>query len=252
MHSLYDKTILVTRAVHQYAECAKLIQTYGAIPLALPCLEIQQLPDMIHQSAKSMKPDSHLLFTSRNGVQAVADALGDHLYALTQGHKVIAIGSRTAAALHAHQIKPLQLPEIASQEGLVQLCRDLAPSSITFFRAESGRNLFIEALRPLGIHIDLVTAYRTCCPNADAAEIITALRNGHVDATLLGSSRTCDHYLQRIGDIELANRPVIAVISQHVAQHAENIGLKVQVVAEEACFPSMLTRLSQYFGRTEK
>ena len=123
------------------------------------------------------------------------------------------------------------------------------PDSLLFFRAEEGRETLAEALSEQGVKVMTVPAYRTICPADDAEDVLTMLQDGHIDAVLLGSTKTALFYLQRTGSLALANRPVIAVISEKMATAARKLGLNVQVVAKDASFEAMLDALARHFDQ---
>ena len=93
----------------------------------------------------------------------------------------------------------------------------------------------------------MVHSYRTVCPQRDASDVIQRVQNDEIDAVLLGSPKTARFYIQRIGSIALADQPVIAVISESMAETVRAMGLSVQVVAKHASFDAMLDALSEYF-----
>jgi len=189
-----------------------------------------------------------ILFTSRNGVVCVAARLGEALVRLLAAHRITAIGEKTAAALAQLGITADMQPGRASQQGLIAAysVQD-TPEEILFYRAEEGSDALAEALTAAGCHVTTIHAYRMQCPDSDASEIIGQLRQHQIDGVLLGSARTVSNYIKRVGSIETANIPAIAVISRQVAEAAEDAGLSVQAVAKTASFDAMLDALADYF-----
>jgi len=251
MSGLTGKRILITRASGQVDSIAKRIRQRGGIPVAFPCLAVQCCPESIRQSVELLEGDGvHALFTSANGVHCVAEALRDAFVSTFESVPVVAIGHRTAEALSDMDVQAAWVPQKASQEGLMDAYRQRGlPTRLVFFRAEQGRNMLPEALKTAGVDVRLIPAYRTICPDDDATAVIESLKNRDVDAILLGSSRTAQHYMHRIGDSRLANRPATVVISEQVANTARAMNLDVQVVAKEASFASMLDGLEEWFQK---
>lgn len=249
MSSLAGKHILVTRAAGQFAPVAELARARGAVAESFPCLEVQCLPDNIREGLSSVADDACILLTSVNAVHCVASALDGQLSELFTGRSLVAVGPQTAAALAEYGLKPGWVADNPSQEGLVAgFTARGVPSEVCFLRAEQGRDAVQKALRDAGARVQTVHAYRTVCPHDDASAVIRMLKNNAVDAVLLGSSRCALHYVQRIGDAALADRPAVAVISPQVARAAEKAGLHVQCVAKETSFAGMLDALAQYFA----
>ncbi len=243
----------MTRASGQMESVAKRILQRGGIPVAFPCMAVVCLAEPVRQAIRLLEGSGvQALFTSANGVHCVAGVLGDAFISTFQSVPVVAIGRHTAKALLALGVPVAWTPPLTSQEGLVDAYRQRGlPDRLVFFRAEQGRNMLPAALKAAGVGIHLVVAYRTVCPDDDASAVIQSLKNGEIDAVLLGSARTAQHYVRRIGDSQLANHPVIAVISRQVANEARAIDLDVQVVAKEASFASMLDGLEAWFQKND-
>lgn len=249
---LAGRRILLTRAVAQLPALAEMVRRRGAVPVAFPCLAVESMPDAIMHAISGLERFSDVLFTSCNGVSSVVDALQSHgmdAARLFAPMRVAAVGKQTAACLIQHGIRADILPETASQDGLVDAYLGSGlPERLLFFRAEEGREALAEALTERGIEVETVPAYRTICPDDDASDVIAMLRDGAVDAVLLGSARAALHYLQRVGDAKLAARPVSVAISQKMAAAAMCGGLHVQLVAKSASFEAMLDILSDHFA----
>lgn len=250
-HGLTGKRILVTRAAEHAPALAELIRARGAVAEALPCLAVEYAPDAIGRGLDALAAYQDVLFTSVNGVRAVAAVLedqGQRLVDVLQHKRIAAVGAKTAKALRQYGVYVDIVPEIASQDGLIDAYRAHAwPDSLLFFRAQEGSSVLLDALRQQGIGVMLVPAYRTVCPDGDAANIVALVQDDGLDAVLLGSAKTARFYIQRLGSVALANRPAIAVISKKLAVAARQLGLDVQVVAQAASFESMLDGLSEYF-----
>ena len=245
---LADRRILITRAEDQLAPVAHAIEARGGIPIRFPCLAVQCLPDAINEAISRLDEFDDLLFTSANGVQCVARA-ADNLESLLLGKRVAAVGKSTAACLEEHGVEVEIVPSIASQAGLIEAYEEYGlPEQLLFFRAEEGRELLAEALSSSGTQVETVPAYRTVCPDEDASEVRAMLHDDAIDAVLLGSSKAARHYLKRIDDLELANRPLIVAISELVAKESRQEGLGVQIVSKTASFDAMLDALANFLA----
>ena len=246
---LAGKRILITRAQHQIPSVAKLIKQAQATPIALPCLELQQCPETITAALNHIQNYSDVLFTSSNGVHAVAQVCVQPLHEIFAAQRIAAVGKKTAQALQTHGLTANIIPEKASQEGLIQVYQQLGlPQSLLFFRAADGSDMLQTHLENQGAYVTLVKAYQSICPQDEADDALNLLVAHRIDAVLLASPKTAAHYLQRVNNLELANTPVIVVISQQVADTADKLGLKVQLIAKHASFPSMLDALADYFS----
>lgn len=248
--SLAGKNILITRSSDQTESTASEIHSRGATPLSLPCLEKVCLADNIQKSVPLLEQESiEVLFTSRNGVACVAAALGSAFKSLLYSHPIMAVGEKTAAVLAELGIDTAMQPETPSQVGLIETYRGRGiPEQVLFYRAEEGSDALAEALSNAGCRVTTIHAYRMQCPDSDASDIMQQIENRQLDAVLLGSAKTVRNYIKRIGSVETANIPAIAVISQQVAAAAEDAGLSVQAVAKTVSFDAMLNALADYFN----
>jgi len=247
---LTGKRLLLTRAAHQMAELEELVRRTGAIPVPFPCLELQPIPDAIREALQSLQPNDDIVFSSVNGVEQTALAAPTPLAEILRGHRIAAVGERTAAQLRKHGVEPHIIPEMPSQEGLIAAYQKIGiPRRLFFFRAEEGNAALENFLTAHNCEVRLVPTYRSVCPTDDATQIIELLRHQQIDAVLLASPKTARHYLQRIGDTDTANQAHIVVISPAVATAATDAGLQVQIVAKEASFEAMLNGLSDFYER---
>lgn len=247
--ALAGRCILVTRPAEQAAQTAAMIRERGGEAILFPCLEVTCLPEAVRDAAAELAGAAiDVAFTSANGVRCVAQALPPAERELLQRHRLAAVGGKTAAALKAHGWQAAVIADTASQDGLIAAYRHHGlPRRLLLFRAEEGRDTLPDWLRQQGIEVTIIHAYRTDCATDDASPVVEALRRGDIDAVLLGSPKTAACYLERIGDVALAARPLLVAISPEVARAAENLGLGVQVVASSASFSSMLDALARHY-----
>ncbi|MBL4775821.1 MAG: uroporphyrinogen-III synthase [Mariprofundus sp.] len=242
-YSLEHKRVLLTRSEQHLSPLATAVSARGAVPIAFPCLQVEVLAAAIGQATGTY---SDVVFSSSNGVHAVASQVD--LAALCRDKRVAAVGKKTAATLQAYGMDVDIVPDIASQDGLIAAyAQHGLPQSLLFFRAEQGRDRLVKALQSQAVQVRLVLAYRTVCPSVGATDVINSLRHDDIDAVLLGSAKTARFYIQRIGSIRLADRPVLVVISEALGEAVREMGLSVQVVAKQASFEAMLDALAEYF-----
>jgi len=250
---LSRKSILITRARQQQQSLAERVRRYGGVPFSLPCLELMPLLDNIRSAVARMKAGDDVLFSSANGVHCFSRAIDRLPRDVLAGMRVAAIGEKTAEALRGMDIEPALIAEPASQQGMIECYRRHGlPERLFFFRAETGSDRLGDFLAQQGVEVELIHAYRMRCPIGDASAIRGMLERNEIDAVLLGSAQTARYYVRRIGDVELADRPVVAVLSRQVAEAAQAAGLHVQVVAEHASFDALLDALAKYFQRRSK
>ncbi len=255
MRFLQGKHIMLTRTPAQNAKTARLLAKYGAQAVFFPCLRIEYLPQPIHDILHHLQTSEHqqtdIIFTSANGVHAVAEQCSATapLADVFAGCRVLAVGQHTAQALQDEHCPVHIMPQIASQQGLMAYYKQHGlPKQAIFFRAAQGSDDLSTYFAENNTPLTLVKAYQSVCSNDDATAMRQQLHQHRIDAVLLGSAKTAAYYCQKINAISLANRPVIAVMSAQVAAAADNLALKVQVVAKEPSFIAMLDGLNTYFS----
>lgn len=256
MSHLKGKHILLTRTAEQNKNTAQVVEKTGAIPVLFPCIHITYLSENIQQTLAEIQTEepvnTDIIFSSSNGVKAVASCVHSLKKSL-QGFRIVAVGHKTAQALAEHDCTPAFIPKEASQKGLIAAYqRQNMPQKAYFFRAEEGSDDLLLALKQQGVDTHLIPSYRASCPNDDVSPIISQLKNKAIDAVLLGSAKTAAFYVQRIANLNLANAPVIAVMSPQVEKAADKLGLKVQIIANKPSFSAMLQGLDDYFAAQDK
>ncbi|WP_072659837.1 uroporphyrinogen-III synthase [Mariprofundus micogutta] len=250
--SLQGKQILLTRTVHQNDELVELLRSYGAEPELFPCLEMVPMVDATLSGLSMLNECSDVVFSSSNSIHILAQLLNDQnqtLVSMLQDKRVAVVGNKTAGALRQYGVTVDLVPDKSSQDGLIAtyLKHGLPRSGLMFFRADEGREALARALTSRGVKVIMVPVYRMTFPKADSSDVRGKIAASDIDAVLLGSAKAARNYMRRIGDVELANKPVVAVISHKLAKVAENEGLSVQVVAKDASFDSMLDSLADYY-----
>ncbi|MDQ7001426.1 MAG: uroporphyrinogen-III synthase [Ghiorsea sp.] len=255
MKHIKGKRILLTRTAEQNQSTAQWLTSLGAIPVLFPCIHIEHLTANIQHAWSDIQAHpkhTDIIFSSRNGVQAVALSL-NNLKEKLHGFRIVAVGRKTAALLITYGCPPAFLPDEASQQGLVAAYQHHGlPQHAYFFRAEEGSSILLDALAQQGVNTTLIPTYRASCPHDDATPIMTYIQNQHVDAVLLGSAKTAACFAQRMADLKLTHTPIIAVMSPQVEKAADKVGLKVQVIAIKPSFRAMLQGLDDYFATQDK
>jgi len=252
MNLLSNKRILLTRTVAQNKKTALLLAEYDAIPVLFPCLDMEYLAGSIQsglaQLEQSPAHTTDVIFSSSNGVLAVASFVDDFSVTFA-AYRLVAVGNKTAKTLKDLGCRVHIIPEEASQEGLIEAYKaHPLPTQIYFFRAEEGSDALANFFKSLHINLTLIPTYRSLCHKGDSTQVKKDINTHHVDAVLLGSAKTAAYYVQKIGDLKLANSPIIVTMSAQVAESADKLGLQVQVIAKKPSFRAMLDGLNQYFA----
>jgi uroporphyrinogen III methyltransferase/synthase len=116
-------------------------------------------------------------------------------------------------------------------------------------RADIATETLSAGLVELGWQVDDVTAYRTVRAAPPAAEVREAIKTGGFDAVLFTSSSTVRNLVGIAGKPHTSS--VIAVIGPATAKTAEELGLRVDVMAAEPSAAALAEGLAE-FGRTRR
>ncbi len=204
---LFGKRVLITRTRRQASELARLLAEQGAIPVELPAIEIESVPeDGVLAAVSSLTAGAYAWagFTSANAVEPFFDLLAERgLDARAfAGARVFAIGPATAQALSAHGIRPDVVPAEYVAEALVAALREHVREGdrVLLPRAESARPELVEGLRALGAAVDEVPLYRAALPAAPSPEVLADLREGRIDIVTFTSSSTVRNLATMLGE----------------------------------------------------
>ncbi len=242
--------VLVPRAAHQAEALAQPLRDLGAEPICLPVLRLlpPSDPEPLRRAVRSLRGGPRpnwILFTSRNGVDAFFDALGQaRLDARSlAGVGLGAIGTATAEALARRELLADLIPPRfvgeAVAEALLQALaeRGEAPERMTIWlpRAEVAREALLEALRTAGMRVSVLPAYRIEGPDAPTAHRLRSLfEQAPPRAVCFTSPSTVRFLCQALGpDAERTLRhSVRAAIGPITAEALRRAGLPPHLEAE--------------------
>jgi len=254
--ALYGWRVLVPRTRDQAGVLSNALRAHGAIPVEVPTIAVEppRTPAPMERAIKGLVTGRYLwvVFTSTNAVKAVREKLDE--FGLDArafaGVKVAAVGAATAAALVEFGIKPELVPSAdQSSEGLL---KDWAPYDEVFDpidriflpRADIATDSLVAGLKDLGWAVDDVTAYRTVRAAPPPAETREALKGGGFDAVLFTSSSTVRNL------VGIAGKPhdstILGAIGPQTLATAEELGLRVDVVAAKADVLSLVEALADH------
>ncbi len=253
---LFGKRILVTRARHQASTLSKMLSERGALPVELPAITIQHIPDNkeLKQAIMNLAQYQWIVFTSVNGVEAFFEALGNlklDSRALNK-LKIGAIGPSTAIALRQKGIIADCQPGIFTSEGLVTELkqRNIAGQCFLLPRADIADEELVKGLTGLGAIVQEIAVYRTT-PDIEAiTKAKEMLLSNQVDVITFTSSSTVFNLVAAFGtDSAPLNGVKIVCIGPKTAETATKAGLKPDVVAKEHTIPGLVNAIEDFFRK---
>lgn len=258
----------MTRAAAQAEVFLAALRAEGAVPVAMPVVEITPPPDpaALARAAAAVTEGAYgaVLFTSQNTVSAVVGALAAQGLAPASlaRARVLAVGPATArslrdAGVEVHDVARTFLGDALAPVVLAQL-GDARPR-ILLPRAETAREALPNALRALGFPVDVVTAYVTRGAHPAAmVSLAEELARGQVDAITLTSGSTATSLLEAmvaaVGEARaraaLASTALVS-IGPRTTETATALGLRVDATASVYTTDGLLGALREHFARDD-
>jgi uroporphyrinogen III methyltransferase / synthase len=257
---LAKKTIAITRPLAQAKGMVERLHTLGANPIATPTIEIVAPLDFapLDTAVKNLSSYDWLLFTSVNGVEVFMErsrALQIDLTA-SSGLRIGAIGPATARAIEEYGGTVTFVPSSYRAESILAEIGEVSGKRLLLPRAELARPVLAVGLRGLGATVDEIPAYRTIS-GPGTKVLAELLQAGGVDAIAFTSSSTVTFFYEGLGKLgmtaaeteRLLATTTIVCIGPVTAGTAEELGLHVDVVAEEFTIDGLITALVDFFSQ---
>ena len=165
-----------------------------------------------------------------------------------KGIRLGAIGPATAAALQRRGLRPDFVPPEYRAESVIEAMLQLGVegSRVLIPRAREAREILPEKLAAAGARVEVVTAYETVLDDTGAEEMRDMLSAGEIDIITFTSSSTVKNFVTLLDGFDLSGLPAsvtIACIGPVTAGTARDLGLRVDMVAEEFTIPGLVQTL---------
>ena len=223
------------------ADAVDLLDSLGATPIPDPMLAVEPT-GTTPPTGSDTAPDVVVL-TSKTGVELLAEA------GWSPGDATLAcIGPKTAAAARDAGWTVALVPEEYSSVGLVAaLEADVDGRRIEVARSDHGSDTLLDGLRAAGADVHETVLYRLVRPEGSGQSAVMAA-GGELDAVCFTSSLTVENFLRAaeergVGSEVVAglNRVIVGVIGEPTRETAEERGIRVDVVPENATFEGLAT-----------
>jgi len=245
---LFGKRVLVTRPAHQADDFAARLWEAGAEPIVAPTIAVGPPDDVAaaHDAVARARTYDWVVFTSRNGVDAFFDVLGElGRDARAFGDaRIAAIGPKTGEALARRGIRVDLMPTEYVNEAVAAdlLARSAAGDRVLAFRAQEAREVLPEMLREQSRIVDVVGAYRT--RPVDDPEL--RAKAERADIVTFTSASTVAGFVHNVADAAAVLAPkTVAAIGPITARAARDAGIRVDVVADEFTVDGLIRALAQ-------
>jgi uroporphyrinogen-III synthase len=248
--------IVVTRPENQSEALCERLHALGAEPIRFPVIAIAapEPGGALDQALGRIGDYDWIIFTSVNGVEHFWTRL-----AARQGKReaervglsnyrgmIAAIGPATAAALEHRGAAAHLMPTEYRAEAILDAIGDVDSLHILLPRADVARAELARGLRERGAHVDEVAAYRTV-PATPSPSAFEELRRG-VDILTFTSSSTVRNFVALTADLSYGD-PLVACIGPVTADTARQVGLRVDMVAEDYTTEGLVDALGRLWKK---
>ncbi|WP_248927432.1 uroporphyrinogen-III C-methyltransferase [Paenibacillus hamazuiensis] len=257
---LFGKRVLVTRARSQSSDLVAMIDELGGEAVEFPVIRLQppsgEQAQRERDEALGRLPEfDWVMFTSANGVEYFFQRLKElkiDIRALANA-RIAAVGPKTAAALESRGLMIDMLPAKFQAETLFETIQTelKAGQRVLLPTADIAREELPKRLKELGLEVTEIDIYENVVCHDGGAEVIDMLQNRAIRIVTFTSSSTVTNLLKVLGDLgveqplELLKGCEVACIGPVTAQTAQEAGLNVTYIAEEATVRSLIDSLIQ-------
>lgn len=248
---LHGKRVLITRPAHQSREFAEALRRVGAEPVLAPTIEIAPPDDLAaaERAVNSAPSYAWIVFSSANGVRAFFDILDARREdaRFLGASKIAAIGIVTAKALRERAIYPDLVPQSFVAESLADslVTATQEGDRILVFRAQEARDVLQQRLRDAKRAPVVVAAYKTVF--LDDPDFASKVAQSDI-LTFTSASTVRGFSYNLAGDTAAAHAAaakIVACIGPVTAQAAHEIGMRVDVVADQFTSRGLLRSLER-------
>ena len=254
---LKGKIIVITRAKEQAGGFSKKLKAFGARVIEFPTIKFAPPEDWtgVDKAISNLSHYDWLIFTSVNGVRFFFTRLEEKGldFSLLRGISIAAIGPATAREIEKRGFEVSYIPENYVAESIVDGFKkyDLKGKKALLPRAEKARELIPEKLREEGMEVDVVAVYRTLPERKNASEMARMIKKGEVNLITFTSSSTVRNFVEVLAgklDLESSLSQVrIACIGPVTAKTARELGLKVDILAEEFTIDGLIKSILNFY-----
>jgi uroporphyrinogen-III synthase len=221
---------------------AAALRARGATPIVAPMINFAPTDDQSALEAALAKLAAGGFDWVTVTSATTVDVLSSYGAVIPDSTKVAAVGETTAAALVAAGYRADIVPsEDNSAKGLLEEWEAAtdgnAPLRVLALRSAIAKQVLSIGLARAGHHVEAVVAYRTVGVPV-APKVVDDVRAGRVNAVLVTSGSVAEQVQQQLGPIPEST--LIAAIGPQTRSDAEELGLRVDVVARERSAESLI------------
>ncbi len=237
--------VMVTRPEAQAEELSRLLMDRGAEVVRCPVIVIEPLPVDLPPLGPLDRYD-WVVFTSANGVERFLELLAEARMVMPGSVRIAAIGPETAARLEQRGLAVAIVPERYVAEDLAEAMPSslLAGARVLLPRAAGARDVLPDRLRAQGATVKVIETYRAVGPPG-LSERLSALLPG-VDVVTLTSSSAVRNFAAAVREGSMPAECLVTCIGPITAATARELGLRVDIIAQEYTARGLVEALERY------
>ncbi len=261
---LFGRQIVITRSKDQSAGFTKRLEMLGADVVEIPTIktiameDCAPLDEAIVKMAENSRGTAYydwIIFTSANGVDYFFDRLHELKkdFRALSGSLLAAVGPATAQRLRDMGLMVDFIPKDYVAEGLIAhfLKTDMHGKRVLLPTAKVTRDVLHGELTTMGAEVDVTVCYETV-PDVSRLDLLKkVLADSRLDIVTFTSSSTVKNFVGMLKDTDLdaalANVKVVC-IGPITVKTAEELGLRVDAVAEKSTIPSLVEAVQKVLG----
>lgn len=248
--------VIVTGTDTLTAALSEEIVRRGGEPVVVPTIKIRPPadPQPLRRALQELSGNSfdHLVLTSRQGVDAIADTLSS---LPTGGVSIAAIGESTAAALRQIGVEPAVVASDSTQEGVLEALRSkFTPGQRVLLPvSDRARAALSEGLAALGAEVVRVDAYTTDISTDPDPQTLRMVEEGTIGAVMLASPSAVEGFVAQMGTLlPVMSGATFVAIGRVTADAMEARGLPVHAMPETPGPAGMVDALAAYLWGDSK
>ncbi len=253
---LKNKTIVITRGVHQAKDLIEKIKMLGGQALAFPTIKITEPDEWIHcdKALHEIAAYEWIIFSSANSVHYFMQRVNGAGVKLQS--KVAVVGKRTAAEAQKHGLKVQLTPQRFTAKELLKIFEEEKPKGkrILLPASNIARDELYEGLMQLGARVNRIVCYKTI-PNTDVnvKEMRLKIMNNEIDCLTFFSPSAFHFFMDLLGvnitaEIKKKN-VVLAAIGPTTALAIEKYNLSADIQPNVSTEDALVKALTDYFNR---
>jgi len=231
-----------------------LFEQKGFRVLSFPTIEIRE-PETWHEcdaAIRRLRSYDGIIFTSANSVERFflrVDDLDPEAMGILQSIPIYSVGEKTSLRLHDLGMRVALTPDTFTADDLVEsiLSADIAGKAFLFPKGDLATDTVPQKVRSFGGRVDEVVVYRNVMPDSNELTAIQeSLNRREIDVVTFFSPSSIRNFLELV-HLPENNNILVAVIGPTTAKAADEIGLKVDIIAERSTAESLAATIARHF-----